>query len=88
MCITDRKIYIDWAATIDGCEVQHTIGYCANEHSSKIILLQMVQPEWNLWSVGIVGPQFSQRVRHGSDLYNWRRGFRWAAGGVKRVSGF
>ena len=42
----------------------HTVEYRADEISSNNRLLRSVQPERNLWSIGIVGPE----VRHDSDV--------------------
>ena len=47
---------------------QRTVGYCANQESGKIFLLRKVQPGWDLWSVGTIGPGCFGRVRHDSDV--------------------
>lgn len=54
------------------CVGQRTVEYCTDERSCEIRLLREVQPGWDLWSVGIIGPGCSQRVRHGLDMCDWR----------------
>ena len=48
------------------CVGQRTVGYCAKSESGEMLLLQVVQPGWDMWSVGMIGPDLFWRVRHGS----------------------
>ena len=63
---------------------QHTIEYRGDKKSSETVLLYKVQQKWDLWSVGVIGPGGFWRVRHGSDVYSWRKKFRWRSSGMKR----
>ena len=48
------------------CVGQYTVGYCTKSESDEMFLLQMVQPGWDLWSVGSIGPDLFWRIGHGS----------------------
>ena len=48
------------------CVGQPTVGYYANHYSNKNFLLHRVQPGWDLWSVGSIGPDLVWGVGHGS----------------------
>ena len=46
----------------------HTVEDRTDENSGEICLLLKVQIVRDLWGVGIIGPRFVLRVRHGSDV--------------------
>ena len=56
---------------------KHTVGYYAKEKSSKFFLLCEILPGWDPWSVGMSGPGWSPRVRHGSDVCDTRDYSKW-----------
>ena len=70
------------------------IGYCANENSGELFSFPNVQPSWDLWSVGIIGPGCYRSFRHGLDVYGSRDfdegrvGLRGEARQMKRASKF
>ena len=67
--------------SIDRCTSWHTVGYHAHELSSEDVFLQIIIPEWDLWSVGVIGPGLFRSGGHGPDVFNWR----WRRGEVKGV---
>lgn len=72
------------------CVDQRTIGYSADEISCEGFLLPKVQPGWDLWGIGIVGPGRSPWIGHdfgvcdsGCSAEGWVS-CSWEAGQTKR----
>ena len=53
-----------------------TVEYHAGEITGEVSLLFQVQPVWNLWGVGIIGPGLFRRIGHRSSVSKRGDGFR------------
>ena len=58
---------------MDGFVDRRTIGYGADsEISYECLLLCEIHSIWDVWSIGTIGPGWSPRVGHKSDVFDSR----------------